>query len=203
MISTNYKVSFHAQLLKNIINASNEIVFAKDLNGTYRYVNKVFCNEFKVKKDDIIGETDFYPFPSEIAEQIIQNDKRIILSRSHEIVEEAIISHNKEAIFRINKAPLINEKGYVYGICGIGCNITVQKKLEDEKEILIQKLKEALKEIDKLKEILPICSYCKKIRDDKGYWEQVEVFIHNHSHIDFSHGICPDCFKKYFSDLGD
>ena len=46
--------------------------------------------------------------------------------------------------------------------------------------------------------LLPICSYCKKVRDDKGYWEQVDVYIHRHSLVDVSHGICPDCTKKHF-----
>ncbi len=58
--------------------------------------------------------------------------------------------------------------------------------------------KKAEKEIQTLRGILPICSFCKKIRDDGGYWEQVDIYIRNHSEADFSHGICPDCMKKHF-----
>jgi hypothetical protein len=47
---------------------------------------------------------------------------------------------------------------------------------------------------------LPICASCKKIRDDKGYWEQVEVYIRDHSEAEFSHGICPECMKKLYPD---
>ena len=54
------------------------------------------------------------------------------------------------------------------------------------------------KEIKKLKEFLPICSSCKKIRDDKGYWEQIDVYIQNHSETLFSHGICPECSEKLY-----
>lgn len=59
----------------------------------------------------------------------------------------------------------------------------------------------ALKEINTLQGILPICSYCKKIRDDKGYWNQLEIYIHDHSDAKFSHSICPECMKKMRSDL--
>ena len=59
----------------------------------------------------------------------------------------------------------------------------------------------AKKETKTLRGILPLCSFCKKIRDDKGYWEQVDVYIHKHSQADISHGICPDCARKLYPDL--
>ena len=57
-------------------------------------------------------------------------------------------------------------------------------------------LAKALKEIKTLSGLLPICAWCKRIRDDKGYWSQVEAYIHAHTDAGFTHGICPDCFKK-------
>ncbi|MCF8090531.1 MAG: hypothetical protein K9L23_21025 [Desulfotignum sp.] len=65
-----------------------------------------------------------------------------------------------------------------------------------------QKLEKSLKEVKKLSGLLPICSYCKKIRDDKGYWNQIEKYIHEHSEAEFSHGICRECAKKHYPDLG-
>ncbi len=72
---------------------------------------------------------------------------------------------------------------------------------EEEREKLINELQEALKEIKTLRGILPLCSFCKKIRDDKGYWEQVDVYIHKHSQADISHSICPECAKEHYPDL--
>ncbi len=77
-------------------------------------------------------------------------------------------------------------------------DITERKRAQKEREKLIKELQEALKEIKTLRGILPICSYCKKIRNDKGYWEQVDVYIHKHSQADISHGICPECMKKHY-----
>ncbi len=59
----------------------------------------------------------------------------------------------------------------------------------------------ALQEIKILSGFLPICASCKKIRDDKGYWNQIESYIRDHSEAEFSHGICPDCAKKLYPDL--
>lgn len=61
-------------------------------------------------------------------------------------------------------------------------------------------LQKALDEVKTLHGLLPICAYCKKIRDDKGYWNQVEEYIEKHSEAEFSHGICPDCLEKLYGD---
>ena len=74
-------------------------------------------------------------------------------------------------------------------------------KAESENQTLIGDLKKALKEVKKLSGLLPICASCKKIRDDKGYWNQLEDFIQKHSEAEFSHGVCPDCAKKLYPDL--
>jgi CheY-like chemotaxis protein len=71
-------------------------------------------------------------------------------------------------------------------------------QLENEKEALIKELREAVAKIQTLSGLIPICAWCKKIRDDKGYWQTVERYIKEHSQADFTHGMCPDCQKKYF-----
>ena len=74
-------------------------------------------------------------------------------------------------------------------------------KAEEERERLIRELEDALAEIKTLRGIIPICSSCKKIRDDEGYWHQVEVYIRDHSEAEFSHGICPECAKKLYPEI--
>ena len=69
-----------------------------------------------------------------------------------------------------------------------------RKKVEKE-------LRAALAEVKQLSGLLPICASCKKIRDDKGYWNQIEGYIQEHSEAVFSHGICPDCMKKLYPDI--
>ncbi len=82
-------------------------------------------------------------------------------------------------------------------------DIVERKRLFDEKESLITELQEALAKVRTLSGFLPICASCKKIRDDKGYWKQVEAYIGEHTDAEFSHGICPDCSKKLYPDFCD
>ncbi|MDD3990938.1 MAG: hypothetical protein PHV70_02190 [Desulfobacteraceae bacterium] len=65
----------------------------------------------------------------------------------------------------------------------------------------IEKLENTLAEVKQLQGILPICSYCKKIRDDAGYWNQLEKYLREHSDARLSHGICPDCAREHFPEL--
>jgi PAS domain S-box-containing protein len=81
--------------------------------------------------------------------------------------------------------------------------ITKREKINKEREKLIKKLEDSLAKVKQLSGFIPICASCKKIRDDKGYWKQVEEYIHDHSEAEFSHSICPDCAKKLYPDLDD
>ncbi len=76
--------------------------------------------------------------------------------------------------------------------------ISQRKKAEEEREKLIRELRQALAEVKTLSGLLPICASCKKIRDDRGYWNQIEVYIRDHSQAEFSHGLCPDCARKLY-----
>jgi DNA-binding response OmpR family regulator len=76
-------------------------------------------------------------------------------------------------------------------------------RAERERDLVIEKLEQALATIKTLSGMLPICSNCKKIRDDKGYWEEVELYVGKHSTAEFTHGICPECIKTLYGDLLD
>ncbi len=77
------------------------------------------------------------------------------------------------------------------------------RDLNDALEARNRDLREALANVKTLRGLLPICSSCKKIRDDAGYWRQVEEYFSEHSEVDFSHGLCPDCLKRLFPQYYD
>jgi PAS domain S-box-containing protein len=79
-------------------------------------------------------------------------------------------------------------------IYSLARDITDRKRAEEERERLVRDLQEALAEVKELQDILPICMYCKKIRDDENYWQTVEAYISHHTNSKFSHGICPTCY---------
>jgi hypothetical protein len=82
-------------------------------------------------------------------------------------------------------------------------DLSERERVEKEKSDLTNKLQESLTQVKLLSGFLPICSSCKKIRDDKGYWNEVERYIGEHSEAQFSHGICPDCMRKLYPELAD
>ena len=79
--------------------------------------------------------------------------------------------------------------------------LSARKQAQEEREKLHIKLQEAFDNIKTLKGLLPICANCKDIRDDKGYWNQIEAYIRDRSDAEFSHSICPDCAKKLYPEL--
>jgi PAS domain S-box-containing protein len=79
----------------------------------------------------------------------------------------------------------------------VSADITERKKVEMERERLLAQLQEALREVKALSGLLPICACCKRIRDDNGYWQQLETYLHEHANAQFSHGICPCCEKLH------
>lgn len=92
-------------------------------------------------------------------------------------------------------------------------NRTLEKRVEDrtrelttkneERKALINRLENSLAEVKLLSGFLPICSACKKIRDDSGYWRQIETYISSHSEAQFSHSVCPDCLEQLYPHIRD
>ena len=96
----------------------------------------------------------------------------------------------------ITKGPMYDSKGEIDAIFAVGRDITDLKHLQAEITDKVVQLEAALSAVRLLEGIIPICSYCKKIRDDEKSWHQMENYISRHSEAKFSHGICPECFEK-------
>ncbi len=91
--------------------------------------------------------------------------------------------------------------GRLLGIQGATRDITERTRMEAEREELIKDLTQALAEVKALSGLLPICSSCKKVRDDQGYWKQIEAYITEHSEATFTHGLCPDCARAFREEI--
>ena len=126
-----------------------------------------------------------------------------IINGEEEVIIDATkyIDNNDDLEFIVTARPFKDSDGKLIGIVENFQDITERKKLEDEKADLIEKLQASLEKVKLLSGFIPICSTCKKIRDDQGYWSQVESYIRDRSEAEFSHGICPECATKYYSEL--
>ena len=86
---------------------------------------------------------------------------------------------------------LLTARGRKEDVIGVRL-VELQSMLADR----VVELEEAIARVHQLRGLLPICSYCKKVRDDKNYWQQVEQYVSTHADVKFSHGICPDCYRE-------
>lgn len=153
------------------------IVFTE--KGIIVEINNTCCEMFGYRPSEVIGK---------VAIDFISPEER------EDVESKALSNYNQPyetrgvrkdgSTFPIEiHAKMFSYKGREVRVSAIR-DLTKQKKVEEE--------------IKTLRGILPICSFCKKIRDDKGYWEKVEVYIHKYSQADFSHGVCPECMKKHY-----
>ena len=163
--------------------------------GIFLEVNDNMCKMFGYQGKDLIGMVAMDLVTPESREII----KKHILS-GHEQIYEADGLRKDNSIFPLEiQAKMFLYKGHETRVTALR-DITERKQSEMQREKLINQLQKALDEIKTLKGIVPICSHCKKIRDDQGYWNILESYIQKHSEASFSHGICPECSDKFYGD---
>ena len=97
----------------------------------------------------------------------------------------------------------IRSSGRVEGWVTVLRDITDRRKAEEEREALIHQLQETMAQVKTLRGLIPICASCKKVRDDRGYWHQVDEYVRAHSEVEFSHSICPECMARLYPDYQD
>ncbi len=125
---------------------------------------------------------------------LISHIQYIIINR--ELRKKGVADFGMEIYFGGQKYFLTSNRIQILDLLFSTYEAVIHKNKELER--LNRELEESLRTIKQLKGLIPICSECKKIRNDKGYWEQLEVFLKTHSDIDFTHGLCPQCEKKYY-----
>jgi PAS domain S-box-containing protein len=99
-------------------------------------------------------------------------------------------------LLRGHVEPLRDASQTIRGVVGVALDLTERSRAEADRERLIRDLQQALDRVKVLSGLIPICSHCKAVRDDNGYWQQVDAFMREHSDAKLSHAICPDCAQK-------
>ncbi|MEN8258014.1 MAG: PAS domain-containing protein [Thermodesulfobacteriota bacterium] len=179
-------------------------IFYKDSDYVYTGCNQSFMDFFGLTKEEIIGKSVYDLAPQDLAEVYQEKDEDLFKKPGVQVYEFEVKHVDKgmrHVIF--NKASFHASDGQVAGLIGAMQDVTEKIEAEKKREELILELQEALDKVKTLSGFLPICSSCKKIRDDKGYWNQVDEYIQQHSQAEFSHGICPDCMRKLYPDFAD
>ena len=192
--------------IESIVKTVPDIIYRLDPRGCLTFVSDSI-KRYGYHPKELIGTSVMdlvYPEDREKTINIIK--ERRTGERSTKSFETRLLTKNQTPVsfdvFIISTeglySPTKSGPGNFLGTQGIARDITMRKQAEEEREKLIIKLQEAFDNIKTLKGLLPICSCCKNIRDDRGYWNQIEAYIRDHSDAEFSHSICPACAEELY-----
>ena len=184
-----------------LLDESMDPTFSFYADGTYRYVNQAFAKGAGKPLDEIIGHKIWDVFEKDEADKRFAVVKKVFAEGQTKEIEVRVPLPSGDTYYLTTLKPIVNDLGVVETVICTSKNITKRKLAEDALKEEHQKLLEALKEIKILSGLLPICASCKKIRDDNGYWNQIESYINQHSEAEFSHSICPDCTMNLYPNL--
>jgi PAS domain S-box-containing protein len=188
---------FHQQLL----DAIPAPIFYKDRKYVYTGCNRSFTEYLGKPAEEIIGKTTYDLAPVHLAEVYHEKDVELFESPGVQVYESRVKDRSGvERSVLFHKATFLDKQGAVAGMIGVILDITELRQAEETQEKLISELRSALEKVKQLSGFLPICSSCKKIRDDKGYWQRIERYIRNNSEVEFSHSICPECSLNLFTE---
>jgi len=180
--------------LANAVTNAPVALYMVDDKHRFSFIQGKVLDSLKVKPEDIIDKLVSEVFPDSVEIQ-----KGLETALNGEIFEAEIQINN--IWLEIHNMPQRNEADEIIGVIGVATEITKRKIAEEQREKLIDELQQAISKIKVLSGLVPICANCKKIRDDGGYWNQIEQYISEHSDAVFSHGICPDCARKLYPEL--
>ncbi len=192
-------------------------IFAIDRNHRVTHWNKA-CEELTgIQAEKVLGTSNhwkaFYDHERPCLSDLLIDGRLETMQEHYRVYGPSVLlSHGlhaegwfsqvggKTRYLIFDASPVYNRAGEVMAATETLQDITELKQVEEERERINVKLQEAIDKIKTLRGLIPICAGCKKIRDDKGYWNHLEQYFEEHSDASFSHGLCPECFQKFFPD---
>jgi PAS domain S-box-containing protein len=205
-------------LQKAILNSSDYGIVSTDPDGTVKTFNPAAEKMLGYSADEIVGKATpmLWRDPKEIAERAHQLSQKLgipvrptfetiaVKVQSDQIDEGEWTFIRKDgsrfASLLVITA-LSDEIGNFTGFLGVFRDISQRRQHEMEREKLVVELQGALAQVKALSGLIPICAWCKNIRNDKGYWQNVEQYVRSNTDATFTHGVCPDCAEKFKDDI--
>lgn len=164
-----------------------------DFNGYFKRLNPAWERTLGFSREELMSRPFIEFVHPDDRERTLHQNAAVRAGGQALAFENRYLS--KDGSFRWllwNAAPAIDEQT-VYSVAR---DITEGKRAEEQRDALLRELQAALSEVRALQAILPICSYCKSVRDDSNYWHTVESYLAQHTNSQLSHGICPDCMTS-------
>jgi PAS domain S-box-containing protein len=189
------------QYLAAIVESSEDAIYGKNLDSIIVSWNPSAERIYGYSAEEIVGRSIVTLFPLNRRDELLDIIATIRRGETVAIQEtDRLHKSGRKIPMSLTVSPIRNISGEIIGASTISRDITKLKQVNYEREELIKRLTIAANQVRTLSGMLPICASCKRIRDDKGYWQQVETYIANHTSASFTHGVCPECAEQYKHD---
>ncbi len=190
---------------RSLIETSPDVIVLIDFSGKIIVVNGVALTTYGYEsRDELIGRSVLDFVIPEDRPRVLQEISKVLGVKTLRNLEYTSLKKDGSTFsIEVSASLILDGQQKPTSIVIMIRDITERKQAEEEREKLIKELQKALAEVKTLSGLIPICASCKKIRDDKGYWGQIESYISDHSEAEFSHSICPDCMKKLYPDFAE
>jgi len=177
-------------------NSPIEFALLERSSATISKANRAWCKSLGFEPDELEGK----PFNGIVADEWFSFDAFQSKCVQNRIIDGLGLKlrHKNGNLIDVLLSAGASDGGYIQ--CSF-FNVTKQNQLAQERVKIVADLETALREIEILKSILPICAHCKRIRNDMGKWIQIEQYFRERSGIEFSHGICPKCIKERYPEF--
>jgi PAS domain S-box-containing protein len=173
-------------------------IVVTDAEGIFTFVNPATTTLVGYAPEELLGQHWSIIFPPDQQSIVESADVRRMKGKADCYELELERKDGTRLPILISGSPRFDaDTGCFAGTMAVLTDISERVRAEEAREKLIAELEEALSQVKQLQGFLPICSYCKKIRDDQNYWQQVETYIEEHSEAFFTHSICPDCYHEH------
>lgn len=193
-----------AALLAEVVEQAEDGVIRATLDGVITSWNRGAERLTGYGSEEVIGQRPTILFPADRAGEVDHLIKCLL--QGERVSQFETVNVRKDGTrydVSVNLAVIHDRNGRPVGISAIVSDISARKRAEEAQARLIRELETALARVKTLSGLLPICANCKKVRDDRGYWKEIEDYVQTHSAAEFSHGICPACATELYGEYLD
>ena len=192
------KINDQIKMLSHAMKSISDSVYITDKKNKIIFANKSFYTTYGFLEKEILQKS-----PEVFQKDTYKNNAKGNPVVNKDLSDEYYHFRKNGSKFPVSlsRSGILDDYAVEIATVWVARDITERKRVEQGMRNLVSELQDALAKVKTLSGFIPICASCKKIRDDKGYWNQIEQYIKKHSDAEFSHSVCPDCAKKLYPDL--
>ena len=187
------------QRYRDVVENATDLIQTIAIDGKIQFVNRAWLNAVGCTETETVGRSISDFIHPDYRQNYFDLCMRVVKGEVISGIETVFLAKDESSIFLQGNASCCFREGVPLHIRGIYRDVSERRKQEEEQKRIIGELRKALEDIEILNKLLPICAWCKKIRNDKGYWEEVSAYFVKRSAVSFTHGMCPECGESFAS----